>query len=133
MYWGGKTDYLEIFVISVTFFYILDNVEKLPSYSIKKELAEMADSNLTWESIGRYKVQIGSGVFAVIGGVLGVIPPMVIGGVVIVGAVFYIGKKAFDAYHESKFKKWLQSQLESDSVSAELKQEYARMLAKYTN
>ena len=96
----------------------------------------MADSNLTWESIGRYKVQIGSGVFAVIGVALGVIPPMVIGGVVIVGivgAVFYIGKKAFDAYHESKFKKWLQSQLESDSVSAELKQEYARMLAKYTN
>ena len=105
----------------------------MPSYSIKKELAEMADSNLTWESIGRYKVQIGSAVFALIGGVLGVIPPMVIGGVVIVGAVFYIDKKAFDAYDESKFKKWLQSQLESDSVSAELKQVYAGMLAKYTN
>ena len=105
----------------------------MPSYSIKKELAEMADSNLTWESIGWYKVQIGSGVFALIGGVLGVIPPMVMGGVVIVCAVFYIGKKAFDAYDESKFKKWLQSQLESDSVSAELKQVYAGMLAKYTN
>ena len=87
----------------------------------------MTDSGLSLESIGEYKVHIGAAVISV---VLGVINPHILCGVMIVGAVFCVGKKAFDAYERSQLKKWYQTQLESDSVPTELKEKYAEMLAK---
>ena len=94
----------------------------------------MTDSGLSWESIGEYKLYIGSGVIALVGGALAVISPMIIGGVLIGGvlasAVFYLGKKAFDEFEKSRVIKWLQTQLESDTVSAELKEKYLEILTK---
>ena len=88
----------------------------------------MADSNITWESIGKYKVQIGLG-----GGflaIIAVIPSWAIGVVVIMATGYFIYSKETCAQEISKFTKWLQTQLESETVTAELKSQYAEILGK---
>ena len=91
----------------------------------------MTDSSFTWESIGEYKLQIGSGCLVFIGGIFKIIPPMAIGGVVIMGAFYFFGKPAYEAYQKFELKKWLQTQLECETVTPELKEKYVAMLAKF--
>ena len=86
-------------------------------------------------SLGSFEVHgiIGIGALPFIGkvllGALAIIPGYIwiIGGVVLVGgAVFHFGKKAYDSY-------WLRNQLESSNLSADMRQNYSEMLARLMN
>ena len=98
----------------------------------------MTDVNLTWESLGsRAQAAISAGALTLIGGAIAIIPGYfwIIGGIVVgIGVLGYLGKKAYDTYkisdEKSQMKKWLQTQLESDNLTAELREKYAEMLAK---
>ena len=94
----------------------------------------MTDVNLTWESLGsRAQAAISAGALTLIGGAIAIIPGYfwIIGGIVVgIGVLGYLGKKAYDRYKISQDKKWLQTQLESDTLTVELREKYADMLAK---
>ena len=94
----------------------------------------MTDVNLTWESLGsRAQAAISTGALTLIGGAIAIIPGYfwIIGGIVVgIGVLGYLGKKAYDTYKISQDKKWLQTQLESDTLTVELREKYADMLAK---
>ena len=94
----------------------------------------MTDVNLTWESLGsRAQAAISAGALTLIGGAIAIIPGYfwIIGGIVVgIGVLGYLGKKAYDTYKISQDKKWLQTQLESDTLTVELREKYAEMLAK---
>ena len=91
----------------------------------------MTDVNLTWESLG--SIAISTGALTLIGGAIVLIPGYfwIIGGIVAgVGVLGYLCKKAYEMFQRSKMKKWLRTQLESDTLSTEMRQKFAEMLAK---
>ena len=93
-------------------------------------------------SLGSFKVHgiVGVGALPFIGkvllGALAIIPGCVwiVGaGVMVGGLVGYLGKTAYESYKKSEFKKWLQTQLQSNNLSPDKHQRYTEMLAKLMN